>query len=253
VPAARGWPPALARAGPRAPSPLRVRGPLSSFGFLSVPTVRPRISFFFDIAQGAGLASATGVRPFLPPLLAGALARGDLGIDFDGTGYAFLESPAFLAAILALAVGAYALERARGSAADRGRLKSTGASGGEPRLRDPLTLALSALAVALGALLFAGSLAAADAEEWPGLLAGAACALLGVVAVGGLLGRVRRRLAASAAGLLPVWADAAALGLAAVAVLFPPAALLGIAALVYLLVTARRTGAQKYEGLRILR
>ena len=32
-----------------------------------------------------GLAGATGVRPYLPPLLAGALARGDTGIDFDGT------------------------------------------------------------------------------------------------------------------------------------------------------------------------
>ena len=31
--------------------------------------------------------------PFLPPLLAGALARGDVGIDFDGTDWSFLESP----------------------------------------------------------------------------------------------------------------------------------------------------------------
>lgn len=127
------------------------------------------------------------------------------------------------------------------------------ASGDQPRLGDPIALALAALAVALGALLFAGSLAAADADAWPGLLAGAACALLGFVAVGRLLDRVRRRLDASAAGLLPAWADVAALALAGVAVLFPPAALLGLAALVYLLVSARRAGAQKYEGLRILR
>jgi len=133
------------------------------------------------------------------------------------------------------------------------RSRSAAPSGGEPPLRDPVTLVLSALAVALGALLFAGSLAAADADAWPGLLAGAACALLGFVAVGGLIGRVRRRLDASAAGLLPVWADAVALALAAVAVLFPPAALLGVAALAYLLVSTRRAGAQKYEGLRILR
>ena len=214
---------------------------------------KSRISLFFDIAQGAGLASATGVRPFLPPLLAGALARGDLGIDFDDTAYAFLESTAFLAAILALAVGAYALERARGPAAASERSTLAAASGDQPRLGDPIALALAALAVALGALLFAGSLAAADADAWPGLLAGAACALLGFVAVGRLLDRVRRRLDASAAGLLPAWADVAALALAGVAVLFPPAALLGLAGLVYLLVSARRAGAQKYEGLRILR
>jgi hypothetical protein len=36
-----------------------------------------------DILQGMGLASATGLRPFLPALLAGALATEDLGVDFD--------------------------------------------------------------------------------------------------------------------------------------------------------------------------
>ena len=69
------------------------------------------MSLFLDIGTGAGLAGATGVRPFLPPLLAGALARGDVGIDFDGTDWSFLESPAFLLAVLALAVLAYGVER----------------------------------------------------------------------------------------------------------------------------------------------
>ncbi|HKP88851.1 MAG TPA: hypothetical protein VJT75_02645, partial [Thermoleophilaceae bacterium] len=99
------------------------------------------MSLFLDIGQGAGLSGASGVRPFLPPLLAGALARGDIGLDFDGTSYDFLESPAFLLAVLALAVGAYALDRRR----DAGP-------------RDPATLVLAGLALALGALLFAGSL-----------------------------------------------------------------------------------------------
>lgn len=202
------------------------------------------MSLFLDIAQGAGLASATGVRPFLPPLLAGALARGDLGVDFDGTDYSFLESPAFLAVVLALAVGAYAVERAR-AGGERARQGD--------RARDPVAAATAMLAVALGGLLFAGSLAEADAEAWPGLLGGAACALLGVVAVGGLLARARGRLDEGAAVLLPVWADLAALALAGVAVLFPPAALLGVAALGYLTLAARRGEAQKYEGLRILR
>src|SRR5918997_3032753 len=72
----------------------------------------PSISVFLDIGQGAGLAGASGVRPFLPPLLAGALARADAGIDFDGTDLSFLESPWFLLAVLAAAVGAYAAEAA---------------------------------------------------------------------------------------------------------------------------------------------
>lgn len=207
----------------------------------SVPTAARAISLFLAIAQGAGLAGAAGIRPFLPPILAGALARADAGVDFDGTGYAFLESTAFLAAVLALAVLAYAIERARGR------------PDGEPRAGgDPLTISLAAVALALGAVLFAGALAAAGEPAWPGLPAGAALAALGFAATTGLLARVRRRLDRSAATLLPVWADAAALALAALAIFLPPAALAGLAGLVYLLVSGRR-GARKYEGLRVLR
>ena len=44
-----------------------------------------------DILQAAGIGAAVGIRPFLPALLVGALAAGDLGVDFDGTDFAFLE------------------------------------------------------------------------------------------------------------------------------------------------------------------
>jgi hypothetical protein len=118
---------------------------------------------------------------------------------------------------------------------------------------DQSTPALAILAAALGALLFAGSLAAGGEEPWPGLPAGAACAALGFAAAAAVLTRARRRLDASAAALLPVWADLASLALAAVAIAFPPASLLGLAALGYVLVTARRAGGRKYAGLRILR
>ena len=69
------------------------------------------MSLFLDIGTGTGLASATGVRPYLPPLLAGGLARGDIGIDFDGTDLWWLESPAFLAGVLALGVIGFIVER----------------------------------------------------------------------------------------------------------------------------------------------
>src|ERR687883_535340 len=58
------------------------------------------MSLFLDIGQGAGVSGATGVRPFLPALLAGALAKNDSGVDFDGTDFSFLESPWFLLVIV---------------------------------------------------------------------------------------------------------------------------------------------------------
>ena len=197
------------------------------------PRSRSAISLFFDIGQGAGLAGATGVRPFLPPLLAGALAGGDIGLDFDRSPLAFLESPAFLLIVLALAVAAYAAERAR--------------------VGRPLELTLSAVAIVLGALLFAGVLASGGAEAWPGLLAGAACAALGVAAVARLLERARRRAEPSAAALFTLYGDLAALALAAVSIFVPPVGLVALVAFVVLAVRARAGGDRKYEGLRILR
>ena len=192
------------------------------------------MSLALDIGQGAGLASASGVRPFLPPLLAGALARGDIAIDFDSSAWRFLESPGFLLAILVLAVLSYGAER---SGFDRRALR----------------LGLAGLGMVLGAMLFAGSLAEGDTVSWPGLVGGAAAAVLGFAAVGGLLERARARLDEGAAGLLNAYADAAALVLAAIAIFVPPVAFLGLLALAVLLVRGRHEGERKYAGLRILR
>ena len=200
------------------------------------PLDRSDISLFLDIGQGAGLAGASGVRPLLPPLLAGALARGDVGVDFSGTDYSFLESPGFLLAVFALAVVAYVLDR-RGDAGPR----------------DPASLLLAGAALVLGALLFAGSLAEGHHKAWPGLVAGVACAALGYAAVALLFARARRRLEGAAASTLSVYADLIALALAGLAIAWQPLGIVALVAFAVLLVRDRGARGGKYEGLRVLR
>jgi hypothetical protein len=196
---------------------------------------------FFDIGTGAGLAGATGVRPFLPPLLAGTLARGDAGIDFEGTDWSFLESPGFLLGLLVLVLLAYAAERSGSNRAP---------PAGD---RSALAIAEGVIGLVLGALLFAGAMADGGEESWIGLVAGPVCAALGWLAVGGLLDRARARLQGGAATLLGVYADVAALLIAAAAIFLPPVSYLVLVAFVVLLFGGRRREGQKYAGLRILR
>ena len=62
------------------------------------------MDFILDLLQGAGIAAAIGIRPFLPVLLAGALASADVGLDFSGTDFSFLEAWPFLLGVLVLVV-----------------------------------------------------------------------------------------------------------------------------------------------------
>jgi hypothetical protein len=195
------------------------------------------MDLFLAISQGTGLALAIGVRPFLPPLLAGALARADAGVDFSGTDFSFLESIPFLAAMLALTAIATTLGRQVQFSA--------------------LVRVLGAAAVALGALEFAGSLAEESYAGGPGLLAGAAIALLGFLAAAAFFQGARGRLAArgesGSLSFLTLIADAASLALAAIAVFVGPLSYLPLAFCVWLLMAQRRRAARKYEGLRVLR
>jgi len=194
------------------------------------------MDFVLDLLQGIGIAAAIGVRPFLPVLLAGALASADVGLDFDGTDFAFLESWPFLLAVLVVVGTLEYVDRRRGDH--------------EP---PPLVFTLGAVAVVLGALEAAGSLADRGHTIVPGVILGAGAAILGFLAARSLFGRVRKRLDPEAASALPVYAEGGALVGAGLSILFPPLALLLVAGQASLLAGGRRREGEKYAGLRILR
>jgi hypothetical protein len=196
------------------------------------------VHLVFDIFQGIGIAAAVGIRPFLPALVVGGLAAGNLELHFDHTKLSFLQSAPFLLGLAVLAVLLVLVERRFGHARlDAGRG----------------SLVLAAISFALGALLFAGSLARGHYASWPGVIAGIACAALGILATRPLFARVRARLDPEAAAAIPLYAEGAGIAVAALSVLAPPVGVIAAGGLVWLLVAGRRRQGQKYAGLRILR
>jgi hypothetical protein len=198
------------------------------------------MSLVFDIGQGAGLAGASGVRPFLPPLLTGALASGDVLVDFDDSTFDWVESPGFLLVILALAVLAYVFDR---------QAAPDPVEGG----RSQMQAVMAAIAMVIGAILFGASLAEGGNTEYPGVIAGMGCALLGFFAIAMLLQRARSRLDAGAGALLNVYGDGLSLLIAFLTLVFPPVGFVAIIGFIVLLFRARGGGDKKYEGLRVLR
>lgn len=192
----------------------------------------------FDICTGVGVAAAVGVRPFLPALAVGALGAGDVQIDFARSDFAFLQSAPFLLVMVLGAVVLAVIERRLGR-------ERFGAG--------PVAAAVTFAALAVGALLFAGSLGRDHHPFWPGLIGGVLCAGVGVIATRPLLARVRARLDAESAAALPLFAEATALIGAVLSVLLPPIGIVVLVLLLWLLIAGRRRGDQKYAGLRILR
>jgi hypothetical protein len=188
------------------------------------------------ISQGVGVSLATGVRTFLPPLAVGALARADAGIDFEGTGYGFLESVPWLAALVLLIALVALAARAR--------------------VAIP-AIAVATCATAIGALVFAGTLADEGYAAGAGLAAGAFCAVLGFLAgqtfFGGAAARARSGGEEEAASLVELFGQGAAFVLAVLAVLVWPVSWIALAFAVWVILVQRRRSAEKYEGLRILR
>jgi uncharacterized membrane protein YgdD (TMEM256/DUF423 family) len=196
------------------------------------------VHLVFDIFQGIGVAAAVGVRPFLPALAVGALAAGDVQIDFAHTDFSFLQEPPFLFVMVIGAVLLALLERR----VAREQLES-----------GPRALALAGIALAIGAVLFAGSLCRGHYAIWPGLIGGVICAAVGVAATRPLLARVRARLDQDTSAMLPVFTETAALLAAALSIVLPPVGVIVLALLLWLLIAGRGRGEQKYAGLRILR
>lgn len=187
-----------------------------------------------DILQGAGLAGAAGIRPFLPALVAGALATANFGIDYEGTPFDFLEQPGWLLAVLIALIVAVALQR-------RGVPERT------------LDSALSGIGIGIGALLCAATLADHGFVWWPGLIGGAACAALAGAATLSLATRVRARLDEETRKALPVYFEGAAMLLAALAVVVAPISAVALGFFAFLLRGGKRREGEKYAGLRILR
>jgi hypothetical protein len=187
------------------------------------------LTFALDILTAIGLGAACGLRPFLPVLAAGALAAANATIDFDGTGYSFLESPWWL---LAVAVAIVVAVLAARFVPDYG---------------------LWVAGLVLGGLLGAGTLEDHGHNAAIGWVLGVICATLAAAAARDLFSRVRGRLDEQAAGALPLYAEGAALILAVLAVLAPPVSIVAVGFLAWLLQGGRRRSGEKYAGLRVLR
>jgi hypothetical protein len=222
----------------------------------------------FDIGLGLGLAAACGLRPFLPLLLAGALASaGALGVDFGPTGHAFhfLQTSWWLLVVAATLTLAYVLQLLLGlspvpaPAATRLPPRPFAAAftilgfKRERRREDALASAIAGLGLGAGVLVCAGTLSAHGDAVWPGFTGGFA-ALVAQGAVGPVIARARTRLPDRAAReALTLYLDGAALALAALVALLHPLGYIALALLLWLAVGARRRAGEKYAGLRILR
>ena len=192
------------------------------------------MTLIIDILMGLGLATAAGIRPFLPAFVAAVAARNDLLVDFDGTSFAFLEATWWMVLMIVLAIVALLLR-------------------GEIERRPPLVAAFTGISMGIGALLFAACLADDGYAWWPGILGGLAAAWLSNTATRNLFARAGARLDDEARAHLPVYAEGVALVLAVLAIAVRPVAFVAVAFFAWLLAGGRRKEGQKYAGLRSLR
>jgi hypothetical protein len=199
------------------------------------------MSLAFQIGFGVGVGLACGLRPFLPTLLACALATGhDLHLAFRYGHFHFLEKDWWLCAVAGLYVVAWAVQVL---------LKA------DPfGWRSPLAIALGLVGAAAAALLFGGTLRDHGHSGWIGAAAGAVCAALAWAAVQPVLSGARQRLEDRAArDALTLYVDGVALVCAAITIAYKPLGFALALPLLWLVIGTRRRKGAKYAGLRILR
>ena len=203
---------------------------------------------FFYVGLGLGLAAACGLRPFLPVLLAGALASsGALGVSFSNGAFSFLQSDWWLLAVAVALALSYALQMLFGLAPTIDPSKRVGRG-------DPLAASLAGLGMGAGAVLFGGTLAAHGDSPWPGVLAAFAVVGLAQRASGPVISRARARLPdRGAREALTLYLDAASLLVAALVCLLHPLGYVAVALLAWFLWRMRSRAGEKHAGLRILR
>ncbi|HEY2632558.1 MAG TPA: DUF4126 family protein [Solirubrobacteraceae bacterium] len=203
---------------------------------------------FFYVGLGLGLAAACGLRPFLPLLLAGALASSSaLGVSFSTGAYNFLEEDWWLLVVVVVLVVAYAVQMLFG-------LAPTIDPSERSERPSPLAASLAGLSMGAGALLFAGTLAAHNDVAWPGILGGFLAAGLAQRASGPVIVRARKRLPdRGAREALTLYLDAASLLVAALVAVLHPLGYVAIVLLAWFVWRMRGRSDEKYAGLRILR
>lgn len=191
------------------------------------------MNYLLDLLQGLGVAAAAGASPFLPLVVAAVAGLANLGADYEGTSFSFVESPVLLALAVVLAVVAIVLRR---------RLESPQAE-----------RALLGLGVVFGAVVAAATVADRSDVWWPALIAGGLAALVVGLAVQALLRRTRARLEDEQQTLLSIGGALGAGLVALLSVVLPPVGLIAVAAGIWLFVGGRRQDTTKHAGLRILR
>lgn len=189
----------------------------------------------FAIFQAAGLSVVAGVRAWLPALLVAVLARADLGVDFEGTDFAFFESAVSILILFAFTVVIVFTER---------RYKNQ-----TPTF---LLYALPISTMSVGGLLGGACFAEQTSIWWPGILLGITLSGSSYAASSKFLLRVKKRLDDETRKSLPALVDGAMFIFAAAIVALPPVAVFPSAFFLWLLIALRKKDDHP-GGLRILR